>query len=756
MAYTVPQFRLFQDFEESTAASTSSLSAVIIAPQYNVHQYNDGSVPSYITSSDGKKTQYNPEGIDSAAYPNKTFGSQVDTESVHIYFENAPAVYNSFSIGSAVSDATATIGGESSNRISTNKVLHSGNGFNAPVEYEIGDRVVIRPSGSNTTPINAEIIGFMPTTVAAVVKKPVVNYKGDTTSTFALTDDATYTGKKATAYVVVFSSDTTVATTGSNNIRYSVYDTANTEPARMYTSDSNIISIGSNGVSVNISAGTISAGTTLIIEVSPERDGRYTDVLVNTSLDKVTSGKVELCRNVTFELSSSYFSAERDAIAIGANIKIDGKDIKGGYIAVEYRERVNSFVGRVGSLSSSTEVEKELGVISSDNPLALMVYQALLNSNGTEVYFTAVATDDVAGYTDALNTIDTHNEIYSLVPYSTDYTVQDIIRSYIEERSTPTRVDWKIGWFGCDVPSASDVLNTLVDGSPLLISVSGYEATIQGIADITAISPGDTVTITTPDKKEVFTVDYIISETSFRVYEGVASESVVAGTAVVTHRNTASEIADKVSAKSSRFNNERVRSVYADGIIPSIDINTTGLSNAYVAAACAGLRSASAPHQPLTRAELSGFKANPKYVFSMTNLNDMAENGTWLVINDDTTVYVRHQLTTKSSSENYNLREDSKVTNADEISRTYRDGLSDYYGRANISPEFIKYIKTVIDDISYAISVREYPTSLGPQILSYQPSDVSQSPSLSDALIARVHIDTPEPLNYFDVYLTIQ
>ena len=40
-------------------------------------------------------------------------------------------------------------------------------------------------------------------------------------------------------------------------------------------------------------------------------------------------------------------------------------------------------------------------------------------------------------------------------------------------------------------------------------------------------------------------------------------------------------------------------------------------------------------------------------------------------------------------------------------------------------------------------------------ILSYTPSEVSISETVSDALIAKVTIDTPEPLNYFDVYLTI-
>ena len=379
-----------------------------------------------------------------------------------------------------------------------------------------------------------------------------------------------------------------------------------------------------------------------------------------------------------------------------------------------------------------------------------MVYQALLNSNGTTVFFVAVATDDVAGYSDALDIIDGVSDIYSIVPYATTDAVQDLIFAYIKERSSATIMDWKIAWFGCDVESSKIVLNKLLNGNPLVVNVNGFEATVQGTADLSTISAGDTLYVVTSDGTSQFTVDYQTSENTFNVVEGALTA--VVGPAYVEHKLTPSEVADKVSEKSASFNHRRVRNVYADGLYATIDANTN-ISNAYLAAACAGLRSASAPHQPLTRVELNGFVMVPVYNFGSGLLNKMAENGTWLVVNDDAIVYIRHQLTTDTT--NYNLREDSKTTNADEISRYYRDNLSDYYGRVNVSPEFITYLENIVNNISYSIASRVYPDTLGPQILSYEPCEITASETLSDALTVKVTMDTPEPLNYLDVYLTI-
>lgn len=736
MAYTVPQFRLFQDFAESVSAATSTLSAVIIAPHYGVHQYNEGSNPSFAVDATGAKVQYNEAGL-SVKYPNKMVGGRVDTDSVRVYLEDAPAVYNAFT----VDGTNVSISGANNNVVNTNTVLHSGNGYTATTEYEVGDYLFFTPFEGVTQ--KAKILSFIASTEPAVINKPVVNgYTGN--GAFSIADGSSYTATKATTYIVIF----------SDNNAYSIYDTAGIDGVQTGTASSEgIILVGSKGIKLQLPAvaeGSSLAGTIVSIAAEPSKDGGYKSCITDTSFKNTTAGKLELCRFVTLEVPASKFDATEDTITIAPSITINNALVKGGFIAIEYRERLQSFVGKLSSLSSVSDVQDVLGVVSAANPLAAMVYQALLNSNSTEVFFTAVASDDIAGYTAALALLDEHSEVYSIVPYSTDAAIQDTVVAYVDERSSATVMDWKIAWLGCDVEEEVVVLDALNDGSPLTVKFEGSVATVQGICDLTKCAAGDTVTVNTANGVKTFTFDYILSDVTFHIYE--ETDTTVVGVVSVKHKRSSYEIAKAVADSSARFNNKRVRNLYSNGLYLSHDINSK-VSNAYIAAACAGLRSASAPHQPLTRAELLGFVASPDIVFGASLLNEMAEAGTWLVVNDSATVYVRHQLTTDTT--NYNLREDSKVTNADEISRSYRDGLSDYYGRANISPEFILVVSAAMDDISRSIATRPYPSTLGPQILNYSASEVSMSETVSDALIAKVTIDTPEPLNYFDVYLTI-
>lgn len=753
MAYTVPQFRLFQEFTETLATSTSSLGAVILAPHYGVHRYEVESEQAYVIDSITKKrVEYDPDVvIEDQEYPNRTVGGIVDTQSVIIYLEDAPVVYSSLTLGSTVSSTTAKIPTADGTCISTGLVLHSGNGFVAPVEYEVGDTVEI-VSGSTT--IKAQISGFVATNVPSVIETPVVSgTEGTTPGIFSIDPESIYNGPDDNSYVVVFSEDVTITSETTPTIRYIVYDTAGVEDTRPDVKTSTALDIGEWGVRLLIGNGTIKAGTMVTIPVIARRDGKYSDMIINkelTGLSSSSSGTVKLCREVTFSLSKSQFTAEASGFSIPNPVTYDGKEVLGGYIAVDYRERLAQYTKTLGELAFASDVEKTLGPAIAANPLSLMVYQALLNSNGTPVYFVAVASDDRAGYSYALDIIEGVSDIYSIVPFSTTDDIQDLVFAYIKAHSNETIMDWKIGWFGCDVEDSKIVLSKLLNGNPLVVSVDGFVATVQGSADLSTVSVGDTLYVTTSDGTKSFTVDYQTSENSFRIIEG--SVDVVVGPAYVKHMLTSTEIANAVAAKSRSFNSRRIRNVYSDGLYASSDANTN-ISNAYLAAACAGLRSASAPHQPLTRAELNGFILTPVYNFGSALLNVMAENGTWLVVNDAATVYIRHQLTTDTT--NYNLREDSKTTNADEISRYYRDNLSEYYGRANVSNEFIQYLSNIVNNVSYSIASRVYSPALGPQILSYEPCEITPSETLSDALIIKITMDTPEPLNYLDVYLTI-
>jgi hypothetical protein len=224
----------------------------------------------------------------------------------------------------------------------------------------------------------------------------------------------------------------------------------------------------------------------------------------------------------------------------------------------------------------------------------------------------------------------------------------------------------------------------------------------------------------------------------------------------VVRKVTAADKADEIRRYANSLDSERVRLFFADG--PYL----TGWPEqecpmSYLAAAWAGKRAGAAPHQPLTRATISGIACRGNGGFTVDLMNEMAEAGTWLTVTDnDGTTYCRHQLTTKDSDENYNLKEDSKVSNADEISMTFRSSLDSYYGRANVTDTALEVIRLKAEEIVLSIQGRSWSSLLGPQITGLNNLTIERDPSFSDRVNLYVSLATPDPLNNLDVYLSIQ
>lgn len=753
MAYTVPQFRIFQEFTESIASTTSTMAACIIAPHFGLHRFSKESEQAVLGT-------YVPgTGFDNVAYPDKSVGSIINVDSVKVFIKDAIIGRSTIALGG---DNKLTADG--SNKLATGTVLHSGNGYTADVNFVVGDPVLVYKD--NALILSTKITGFMPEQIDATVSEVVPVRVGETSnqSTSVMTVSGTYAGKVETKYIVDILEDVadTAAISADAPLKYRVSTSNNADVSFTGTSEGATVVMGSFGLSCTFGAGSLKAGDSFEVTASPATKGAYKTAIFANLIDGVTAeqsgvefifGKVE-----DIEINKlEYVVADENAISVGAAVKdSDGNTVYGGSVIVEYKELLTTLTRNVYDLGSVTMVESTLGPIDPDNPLALMVYKALQNSNSTSVFYIAVASDDVSGYTDALARVDLNTDIYSLVPYNTSKEVQDLFVSYINEASSAVNMNWKIGWFGCDIASEVDVLTQTLDGKSLLASIDGRVATVPTAA-LESVVSGDILRVTigyeadgTPITKD-FVIDSQVGNDELQLTTTSATEYTNVP-AVIVHEMDSAEYAQAVAARSKSFNNRRIRNVFADGVYLSSDSNTM-LSNAYVAAALAGLRSGSAPHQPLTRVELVGFSLDGKYSFTLQQLNLMAENGTWLVCSDNGTVYTRHQLTT--DTDNYDLREDSKTTNADEISKYYRTNLDNYYGRVNISDDFISFLKTVVDGVSINLTTREYSILLGPQVLSAEECEIIQSDTLTDALIVRIPINTPEPLNYFDVYLTI-
>lgn len=480
-----------------------------------------------------------------------------------------------------------------------------------------------------------------------------------------------------------------------------------------------------------------------------------TIVYTNTTiLAEAVSGTIHLLSLEDVEVTDETgVTPGTTSLVLPVNLSSDGGAVESGMVYVSLTAFDTSLAGTIGTVSLLADVETVLGAAAPSNPLAMMVEVALQNSNGRPVSFISIATDDTAGYEAAFELLDGDSAVYSIVPYSQTAAVRTALVAKIAELSGATIMNWKIGWCGYDPAAEAAVLSEDTEGAALSTVVAApATALVINNADLSLVTTGDTITLT---KSAVDTVSTVASVSSLTNTVNV-DDSIAAGTYTVVFTRTATALskAAEAAAVSKALDNSRIRLVVGDGAVLT-DFITTPVPASYLAAAAAGLRSASAPHQPITRVALEGVSLLNSNGYTASSMDTMAGDGVWVVARDSGSgvVYTRHQLTTCTSETNQ--REDSKITNADEISRYYRESLDDLYGRANISDELIETLYLRLDAVYQNISARAWTWEIGKQITAISSTTVERDPDFADRLIVRVSMTTPDPLNNLDVYLTI-
>ena len=126
----------------------------------------------------------------------------------------------------------------------------------------------------------------------------------------------------------------------------------------------------------------------------------------------------------------------------------------GGKFYIEYREEVKAYNGKLGSVGTVSDIVNIFGYPNKDNPVALACYAAVLAGGNAVTYFTGVESESALAYSVALDFLDSYDNIYSIVPASTN---KDIIKACLascvaisnDEESTVRRALW----YGIDTNS---------------------------------------------------------------------------------------------------------------------------------------------------------------------------------------------------------------------------------------------------------------------------------------------------------------
>lgn len=480
--------------------------------------------------------------------------------------------------------------------------------------------------------------------------------------------------------------------------------------------------------------------------------------------------------------------ATEEGIIFSAGIEIEAEDgriltVDSAKPYVEYRALQTRYADTIHEVSSPNDVMTLLGSVSIDNPLAQGCYHAVLNSGDQPVFFIAVNKDNQAGYANALERLETVNNIYSLAPMTLDDAVLDDIQAHVNSMSGPEAKLWRISVVGVNADQTIAVYNNTkhpLDGE--------YDATVVG--DLVTFKEEDE-TVATNDilAGDLFrynfradpatdvilydtrTVDHVIDNRHIMlvpkdeddIYEGdvdVVDNVTTFAKCEVWRNLTSAQWIEYMANKISAFADRRMYAVF-----PPVLWNDGKKYPGYIgAAAIAGLISSVPPQQGLTRITLNGFDDIPMVYsgYTRAQLNNIAAHGGLIIAQDvpGGPVYVRHQVSTAASDGNLLTTELSVTKDLDAISYYFDSVLEPFYGKYNITPVFLEQLTTTVTGaMNYLGSYNTGSGLLGPMLLidseDTKINGIRQHETLKDHVVISLSLDLPLPCNVIELYLSV-
>ena len=579
----------------------------------------------------------------------------------------------------------------------------------------------------------------------------------------------TYIGLADTTYIVEVVNGGLVGTDVDITVKATTLNGSDAMPATLVTADAYNV-IGTQGLTVNFVTGDqLVTGDRYLVAASAAGAGAVrTLVLRDKVVGAVTTDVLTVTLSLldTITVADAYWTASAASIVAAAAMKHSGTylgvaqlhNVLGGDLYIDYRELLTTGANILSSLDSLLDVEDTVGPAVKENPLSLMLKAALTPADGTAVYYVQLASDDLAGYTAAAEIQDFRLEPYSLVPYSTVQNVCDMLETSADEASSETRALYRQLIRGVDIAVTSafytedsadgDLLATLIDTA---LTSANAEFVAEGIR------AGDTIHINyQPDNTggttyDTYTVATVVSDTELTVTVAPSVDLTIAIKMEVWRTATAAEYSAQIAAIGVLHDNRRVCALWSDKLAFGGEAD---VSKSILAAYIAGLRSAVAPHQPLSNYELSNLDITITIPLGSTSLNTIAAGGIWIVYEDTSgATYSRHQLTT--DMEDVSHREQSVTTNGDAIVRDFRDNVQDLYGKGNVSDEMLELIRSRLYSVKSIITARPFPPQIGPQLQDMTIEKLYKDPVNKDHIWCEVDLDLPEPLNQLHIKFRI-
>lgn len=432
-------------------------------------------------------------------------------------------------------------------------------------------------------------------------------------------------------------------------------------------------------------------------------------------------------------------------------------------VNIAYNALRTDLSATIQNITSVTDLEGVLGTISNLNPLALGVQLALANTT-TSINALAVSSNDLTGFTSALETLENAN-MYCLVPLTQDQSILTAFQAHVDQMSTPQMAAWRMAVVNTAIPTTQNIgpysatlVNSNGGNNTITLTQGNYVLTASNATFLSdGVNPGDVVNITagtgTPSPIGTAEVLQVVSN------QQIVIQALGTATAVsyyVSRTLTKAQQAAAVAAQSTTWNDERMVHVQPD--ICGINVNGTvaNLPGYYLGCTIGGLIAGLPVQQGLTNIAVAGVTnlSDSNFYFTRSQLDTMAAAGTLLMVQQTqtSTPYIRHQLTTNMTVLNY--REISLVKNLDYLAYYFVSILKGFIGKWNITKDSLNTLRQTITSGANLLMGQSLP-KIGPPLVSYNIASLAQDTTEPDMVDCTLNVALADPLNYISLYLVV-
>ena len=627
----------------------------------------------------------------------------------------------------------------------------------------------------------------------------------------AVTIVANYNGENDETYVAECIQGGTIA--ADSDIKFSIYTAYGTDVTKTVTltsANKSWFPVGTKGVAINFgSVTTICKGTKIYVEVKGPEVAAVNGIALADDLPEYLQNNTANNGAVYFQLrliarenvevpqistitGDTNWEQEDTQVIIKEGIQLGSSEFlkdNGNYIPLKllgfghvpdteyidfskmyfnYREWLPVHAYDIEFCESVGMLDAISGPLDVDNPLKWAVYKALTNSNGVSVAYVAVKNpEDLDDWQDALNIVEGRTDVYTVVPLTTDLSVQNLVVALVNNESSADACRWKTALFNMALPTEKMVIGanknnatnpTSTNGKPVHgdfvdnpneseTQFTKFRCTSSNSKFIDyGVEPGDqlrVINVATGAVTATYTVDQVYSNSTLLTMTGPAAE-VKDARIEIWHTYTRNEEVDLIKDRAQSFSSRRIGLIWPD-IVTEDGVEMPGY---FLSAAVAGLKSGVEPYQGLTRYTIQGFdgmtRSKPRY--TETQLDDLASSGVWICVEDsDGTVLSRHAITTNTLD--IFRREEMMTRNMDSISKQLYDVIDPYIGRTNVNDNTLRAISNALEYYCGTLIS-------GGQMITYSNLTVKQHDLLMDRVVVYLNCALPFAVNNVELYIT--